>query len=273
MIKIKILVLVLYFSDIFACSSEYCNICPEHTLCKYKVSGPSPQCMGYDKNALLTKTDINDILEKINERRNFIANGKSRFLPEAANMKKIVWSEELAIFAQRWVDQCDISLKPDRKDKCRDLDHSEVGQSIATIEGSSVRYEKLNVRSFVEIWFMESMEYTGNVAFYNQSRDHKANYFTQLIWADTDKVGCGKARFLIKNAKPVAVHRLVCNFAPKGNVHRKPVYTIGYAATQCSIGMEPDSFFPGLCSHPFKQKGSAALRPCIPIFFFFNSIK
>ncbi|XP_052740757.1 uncharacterized protein LOC112053559 [Bicyclus anynana] len=230
MIKIKFSVLVILFLDPSVCLTKYCDICPEHTLCKYAVSGPSPQCVGYDTNAFLTEDDIGAILDKINDRRHFIATGRSRFLPAAANMKKIVWSKELATFAQRWVDQCDQSLKPDRKDKCRDLDDSEVGQSIVTITGSS-SYEKLRVQSMVEVWFMESMDYTGSVTYYNQSREQKTNYFTQLIWADTDKVGCGKARFFVKTAKPIIIDRLVCNFAPKGNLHGKPVYTIGYAAT------------------------------------------
>lgn len=52
--------------------------------------GSSPQCIGYDAKALLTEEDINAILDKINERRNFVATGRSRLLPEAANMKKIV---------------------------------------------------------------------------------------------------------------------------------------------------------------------------------------
>ncbi|XP_045766067.1 uncharacterized protein LOC123867827 isoform X2 [Maniola jurtina] len=253
MLKIKFLVSVIYFSNIFVCATKYCEICPEHTLCKYKVPGPSPQCVGYDPNALLSEDDRNSILDKINERRNFIAIGHSRFFPTAANMNKLMWSEELATFAQRWVDQCDQYLRPDRKDKCRDLDFAEVGQCIATVTGSSSRY---NVKSLVEMWFMESMDYTGSVTYYNQSRDHKTNYFTQLIWADTDKVGCGKAKFFVKNVKPVIVDRLVCNFAPRGNIHGKPIYTIGYAATQCGSGMERDTTFPGLCSRRLKPKGT-----------------
>lgn len=31
------------------------------------------------------------------------------------------WSDELATFAQRWVDQCDGGIRPDREDFCRDL--------------------------------------------------------------------------------------------------------------------------------------------------------
>ena len=45
------------------------------------------------------------------------------------------------------------------------------------------------------------------------------------------------------------LERLVCNFSPKGNFHGKPVYSIGYPATQCSNGMVPDDQYKGLCRY------------------------
>ncbi|KOB65921.1 putative Ves G 5 allergen, partial [Operophtera brumata] len=78
------------------------------------------------------------------------------------------------------------------------------------------------------------------------SKDSKRSYFTQLIWADTTFVGCGRAKFFVSELNTV-VERLICNFAPKGNNHKKPIYTIGYPGTQCSKQMIPDIEFPGLC--------------------------
>lgn len=45
------------------------------------------------------------------------------------------------------------------------------------------------------------------------------------------------------------IERLVCNFAPKGNIHGRPVYSIGYPATQCSKYIRPDEKFLGLCNN------------------------
>ncbi|XP_045446928.1 uncharacterized protein LOC123655136 [Melitaea cinxia] len=233
-------------------------------MCKYKTLGPSSNCLNYDYTALLTDNDINTIIENINRRRNFIALGHSNFLPGAANMKKISWSQELALSAQLWANQCDQQLQPDKEDQCRDIENMKVGQNIATITGPSAGF---NVKSFVEIWFMQSLVYNGSVTYYNESHGNKSNQFTQLIWANTEKIGCGKAKFTVNNIKTTIVERLVCNFAPKGNVHGKPVYIIGYAATQCSDNMQPDKFFSGLCSEPeitneivknMKQKISAS---------------
>ncbi|XP_050685072.1 uncharacterized protein LOC126979654 isoform X2 [Leptidea sinapis] len=77
------------------------------------------------------------------------------------------------------------------------------------------------------------------------SQDAKSHYFTQLIWATTLRVGCGRARFFVQATKPILVDRLVCNFSPRGNTHGKPIYTIGYPTTQC--GFKSKSLYPGLC--------------------------
>ncbi|KPJ18961.1 Venom allergen 5 [Papilio machaon] len=152
-----------------------------------------------------------------------------------------VWSDELADFAQRWADQCDPSTQPHKEDYCRNLESIEVGQNIATMSELSSNF---NIANFIEIWFMQSIDYRTSVTYYNET-DNRTRYFTQLIWANTDSVGCGQASFYLEN---VRVLRLVCNFAPKGNVPGKPVYLIGYPATQCPEDMVPDDKYKGLCN-------------------------
>ncbi|KAL0882259.1 hypothetical protein ABMA27_000790 [Loxostege sticticalis] len=208
------------------------------------MAGPSSSCKEYDENPL-TKDDFKNIVDKINEGRNFVASGLSRLLPQAANMNKIYWSDELAAFAQRWVDQCDSSTRPDKEDECRDLEDSPVGQNIVSILGPS---PGMHLTSLIDVWFMQKRDYKGSVAYYNQSRDWKTNHFTQLIWAETDRIGCGRARFYVDQKESI-IERLVCNFAPRGNINGKPVYAIGYPATQCQKNKAPDSQYKSLCAH------------------------
>ncbi|XP_041970592.1 venom allergen 3-like isoform X2 [Aricia agestis] len=189
---IKFFVLVFCFCEVNLQNVNYCELCANHTLCKYKNPGPSNSCLGYDKNGDLTEQDIRDILKRINYRRNYVALQNMKRLPGAANMRKMKWSSELALIAQRWADQCDPNTFPDRSDECRDTGDYRVGQNIATITGLSTG---INVKTFIDIWFIESLEYAGTVLYYDQSRENKTNYFTQLIWAETDKVGCGRVRF------------------------------------------------------------------------------
>lgn len=42
---------------------------------------------------------------------------------------------------------------------------TKVGQNIATIVGST---PGLNIKSFIEMWFMKSIYYNSSVTFYNQ---------------------------------------------------------------------------------------------------------
>ncbi|XP_068631454.1 uncharacterized protein [Battus philenor] len=221
-----------------------------------QIAGPSSACVYYDKNRKLTVEDIKLILDRINYRRNFIASRLSKYLPGAANMRKIVWSDDLAYSAQRWVDQCDSSTRPDKEDDCRNLESSKVGQNIATMSNLSSNF---NIDSFIEMWYMQSQDYSGSVSYYNQS-DYKSKYFTQLIWADTDSVGCGQASFYVKNLHKI-LRRLVCNFSPKGNIHGKPIYLIGYPATQCPEDMIQDNSFKGLCTYDLQHKVSESKLP------------
>lgn len=52
------------------------------------MPGPSPSCKDYEGGPI-TKDDADNIINRINERRNFIASGASG-LPQSANMNKIV---------------------------------------------------------------------------------------------------------------------------------------------------------------------------------------
>ncbi|XP_013165108.1 PREDICTED: uncharacterized protein LOC106115967 [Papilio xuthus] len=240
MLKDKLVVILFYVYFVSGFSNDYCEICANHTLCLFPKAGPSISCIKYDEKSKLTNEDTKSIVDRINSRRNFIALGRSKKLPGAGNMRKIVWSDELAIFAQRWADQCDLS-RPHKEDYCRNLENIEVGQNIATMFDLSSNF---NIANFIEIWFMQSVDYRSSITYYNET-DNRTSYFTQLIWANTDTVGCGQASFYLEN---VRVQRLVCNFAPKGNVKGKPVYLIGYPATQCPDNMVPDFKYKGLCN-------------------------
>merc|ERR1719445_2665553 len=56
--------------------------------------------------------------------------------------------------------------------------------------------------------------------------NYDLSYFTQLIWAKTDRIGCGFARYK-ENDKTESTAVFVCNFAKEGNVLNKPIYEIG----------------------------------------------
>lgn len=66
--------------------------------------------------------------------------------------------------------------------------------------------------------------------------------YTQLVWAKTQYVGCGLAIYGDRNTtkkinnKKVYYKRLVCNYAPAGNVIDEQVYQIGAPCSKCPQG-------------------------------------
>lgn len=52
----------------------------------------------------------------------------------------------------------------------------------------------------------------------------KTGHYTQIVWADTTKIGCGKIRYT--DSKGWIALYLVCNYGPTGNYINKPIYKI-----------------------------------------------
>ena len=69
-------------------------------------------------------------------------------------------------------------------------------------------------------------------------------HYTQVVWADTDKVGCGATSY--KDGKWFAT-LYTCNYGPNGNFIRGQMYADGAACSQCSSGSSCSSQYPGLC--------------------------
>ncbi|CAH0725243.1 unnamed protein product, partial [Brenthis ino] len=84
------------------------------------VECPSNNCGDYE-SLITTVKEKQDVLDKLNSRRSKIASGEIRSLPSAENMMKLIWNDELELFAQRWADQCVKSSSYNETDSCRDL--------------------------------------------------------------------------------------------------------------------------------------------------------
>ena len=69
-------------------------------------------------------------------------------------------------------------------------------------------------------------------------------HYTALVWADTDKVGCGATSY--KDGRWFAT-LYTCNYGPNGNFIAGQMYKQGTACSACSQGFQCSSEFPGLC--------------------------
>lgn len=97
-------------------------------------------------------------------------------------------------------------------------------------------------------------------------------HYTQMVWANTEYVGCGSVSFMENTTihsnvpSPYLIHRLVCNYGPAGNLYGTSVYKIGTPCSMCSA-KNCDKKFNALC------KGTQTVLSLMYINFLFCIVK
>jgi len=182
------------------------------------------------------------MLERHNRLRRKVAKGEEARQPPAANMRKVVWNTELEAIAQRWADQCIFNHDPVRHKQDRTM----VGQNAYTASGPRKSEEdrvQKSMGSTVQAWYDE----VKNPGFNPQGiRNFKVasgtGHYTQVVWAETEEVGCGMVEYKERTAYKTLV---VCNYAVMGNFRGSELYEIGKACTKCPEGYACQD---GLCA-------------------------
>ena len=144
----------------------------------------------------LTQKQISEIVDYHN---------KLRSLEGASNMQLMVWSTDMESLAVSWAARC-IKGHPPKKVY---TEYKGTGQNI---------YGHTHARSpkkWIDKWYAEK---AGN-----------GLHYTQVVWANTDKVGCGQHR--CPNLHSVLV---VCNYSPSAKTWMP--YTKGPACSKCANG-------------------------------------
>jgi len=217
--------------------------------------GPSDSCSSKTVLRELSSEAQQAIVEKHNELRRKIAKGEETSnlaggnQPAASNMRKLVWNDELAVIAQRWADQCTFEHDESR----HKADGTKAGQNLF-LKGSSNQYTFEELMQTVAdesslAWYLEveSPGYNSNDIdpFKNPGA---AGHYTQVVWAETEEIGCGFTYYNEKVGPFNAFKQLVvCNYAKNGNTLSKPMYLQGEACSQCPDGYTCED---GLCAKP-----------------------
>lgn len=153
--------------------------------------------------------------------------------PPAKHMPELVWDDELATSAQNWVNSCVsaskemIDINPSRST----ASYAYVGENIY-----ASNYPITNVSNAVLAWSIEKK-------FYNLTTDscqgtESCNHYTQVIWASTLKVGCGRGYCANLNY----TYALVCDYGPGGNIiTQKPYVAIGEGGTSPLPSSKPEA--------------------------------
>jgi uncharacterized protein YkwD len=121
----------------------------------------------------------------------------------------LTWSDELAAVAQAWADQL--------RDAGCAFEHSSTpyGENLAAGTTGS-----LSPGDVIAMWYDEIADYDFKKGGFSMSTGH----FTQVVWKDTTRLGCGVAQCS-------GMDIWVCNYDPPGNVERG--YSKNVLPTSC----------------------------------------
>lgn len=220
--------------DISDSDNQYCNMnClnDHHAACnreKCAVFRRCPTDAVMEKN---TDNERTDILNLHNDLRNKLAFGDLSGFQNASNMMSVSYSNELEYLAQCWSNHCEVRNPPCTSS----MNYDVIGTNIAYLEeyceGSKCYQEAM------QMWYQEY----GKID--RKSIDTfpislKSNNFSQVIWADSNQVGCGKTFF---NDGTL----VVCHYTPSGNIPGKSIYRKGVPCTNCTLKCNMQ--YKGLC--------------------------
>ncbi|XP_029047148.1 venom allergen 5-like [Osmia bicornis bicornis] len=211
------------------------------------VDSSWPSCVGKTilRSSGLSCEEKQAILDEHNRLRQLVALGQIHGQPSAANMREMVWDDELAAIAQRWANRC-----TEIHDNSRNVRRFAVGQNIAwtwTTRPPGPFDDEPNWRQRITDWFNEVQHYRAG---YSDATGH----YTQIVWGDTYLVGCGYS-FYYDPARGYTKY-YVCNYGPSGNVLGFQPYQSGQPACG-SYGMVYSNRYAGLCSgHNYYHLGA-----------------
>ena len=136
----------------------------------------------------------------------------------AASMPAVTWDAALARVAQNWAMRAmRFEHNPSRDAQYRRLGgKGPAGENLSLLSASLA-----HVPIVIGSWMAERQSYTYQ-AF--APSDTGTNHYTQIIWAATRRIGCGRATRWQNQVL------FVCNYAPAGNVIGQFPYAAGRGA-------------------------------------------
>lgn len=144
-----------------------------------------------------------------------------------------IFSIELEFIAQCWANSC--SAEPD---DCKTTPaFGTVGQNIYFASDPTEVHTNLGLEVATKFWFNE-IDNLNEALIANYSRRDNTNAISQMLWADTRFVGCGRTR-----TRSGAY--IICNYGPAGNVEGQPIYSKGVPCEVCPMNCNPK--YLGLC--------------------------
>ncbi|NWW15399.1 PI16 inhibitor, partial [Falcunculus frontatus] len=143
---------------------------------------------------------------------------RSQVSPPARAMMKMTWDPDLEVNAQSFAENCILGKNGERRGK----------NFFATAS-------TLDVKLAIEQWDGEREFY--NFVTYECDDGQTCDNYTQVVWAETTRIGCGKSFCeKVDGIETENVHLFVCSYFPLGNKEDKAPYWEGPSCEMCPKG-------------------------------------
>ena len=100
----------------------------------------------------------------------------------------------------------------------------------------------------MDIWYKEIKETPPDIRGEFALRGLEIGHFTQMVWADTNRIGCGFTIYELEDGPGYTKAMYACNYAPQGNTRTYQVYRLGDPVSQCPENYKASSDYPSLCA-------------------------
>ncbi|XP_051844258.1 glioma pathogenesis-related protein 1-like [Antechinus flavipes] len=157
-------------------------------------------------------------------------------------MMRVSWDTDLAFRAKKCAEECEFEHNPE-------LEHHKMVHPAFSLVGENLWIGSIGAfseNSAVEMWNDQAKNYD----FQNKKCTGVCSHYTQLVWADTYKIGCAVQYC------PKADHSMlpdaivfVCTYGPGGNNDVQP-YKEGEPCSEC----QEDTCVDQLCTNPKREK-------------------
>ncbi|XP_015227356.1 PREDICTED: serotriflin-like isoform X1 [Cyprinodon variegatus] len=147
--------------------------------------------------------------------------------PPASNMLMMTYNSELAVTAQAWVEQCNLTHGPP---STRMLNGYVLGENL--FNASS----QFSWTTVITAWYNEKSHYqypTGS------TNGLPIGHYTQVVWYTSYQVGCGVTLC------PNNIYFYGCHYYRAGNFNNWPPYNVGTPCSSC-----PNNCVDNLCTNP-----------------------
>ena len=183
----------------------------------------------------LSEDEKKQLLDMHNDDRRNVANCATgvESCPSAANMKLMVWDNDVAATAQAYADSCP-SGHGNREDRNNAGENLAWGWPSRSVESSMTGW----VENEVKFYTFSPLNSPGECA-----AGEQCGHYTQAVWADSYRLGCGKRRCSNVMGRGSG-DAYVCHYLPSGNFVGREPYEVGASCSACAAG---ETCVTGLC--------------------------